>query len=109
MYQIPLESKGESKFSVDMFTFVLLFTTKYNHYLSIWILDIQDMDENILVAGIVLKPNIDLLIPYLQLKKTIGSLIVVENKVGDYKDSTKLGTEIAMLWYPVGEEVILPT
>lgn len=106
--KIPLTANGQSNFSVDMDLSVFLFVLRFNHSISAWMLDILDVDENVLVAGLVLRPNIDILIPYLQLKEILGGLVMVEQQPGDYQDATKLGTSVVMLWYPPGEEIVLP-
>lgn len=105
---IALTTNGQSIFNVDMGTIVYLFVTKFNHKILAWILDIQDVDENVLIAGLLLRPDADILIPYPQLKKDIGSLVIVEKQDNDYQDSDKLGTDVLLLWYPPGETVVLP-
>lgn len=97
-----------AKFSVTLGDTVVVFQTKYNYSANMWVLDILNSDENMIIAGLMLKPNIDILIPYAQKKKTLGSLVLIEKNVGDHQNPDLLGINTVLLWYEPGETVVIP-
>ncbi len=109
MKLIELSSDGQGTAEVDLDTAVVTFVSRYNYSAECWVLDLYDSEGNDILLGLMLVPGIDLLIPYQHQKALYGSLVLVEKETGDYKNSDGLGTITKLLWYPPGEEVVIPT
>ncbi len=105
---IDLTSEGKSSSIVDLGTILVRIVTYYNYSSECWIMDILDLNDNPILHGLMLVPNIDVLEPYTEEKLSLGSLVLVELNAGDYKSPDDLGTKTKLIWYPVGEEVVLP-
>ena len=103
-----LFANGESRYVADMDGYLATFVTKYNYTAKAWSLDIFDADGVLLLAGIMLVPNVDVLDAYLQMKKNLGGLVLVEEVERNYTDPNKIATGTKLLWYPPGVEVGLP-
>ena len=109
MKLIELTSDGQNTAEVDLDTAVVTFVTRYNYSAECWVLDLYDSEGSAILLGLMLVPGIDLLIPYQHQKQLYGGLVLVEKEVGDYMDPAGLGTSTKLLWYPPGEEVVIPT
>ena len=104
---IVLEAKSGSPFTVPLGDTVATLTPRYNHSSGCWSLDIADAQGVLLVAGLMLIPNVDILEPYQQLKRTLGSIVLLEKNVGDYRISSLLGTQTKLAWFRPGAEIVL--
>lgn len=105
---IDLFSNGESRFVVDLNGYLATFVTKFNYSARAWSLDILDADGVLILAGVMLVPNVDILYGYPQAKKNLGGLVLIEAAVGNYTIPDKLSTGAKLLWFPPGVEVGLP-
>lgn len=108
MKVIELSIDGEGKTLVDMDSAIITFVTRWNAQAECWSLDMVDSEEVPILSGLMLIPNIDILDPYQQQKELYGALVVAEQYVGNYQDPELLGTQVKLLWFPVGEEVTYP-
>lgn len=108
MKVIELSTDGEGKTLVDLDTAIVTFITKWNAQAECWSLDMVDSEEEPILSGLMLIPNVDILYPYNQQKELYGALVVAEQYEDNYKDPTLLGTQVKLLWFPVGEEVTYP-
>ena len=108
MLRIDITNDGESWNTVDLNGAIVILVLKHNYHLECWYLDIYDSNNNLLLAGLMLVPNIDILAPYQQLKLTLGSLVLIEKNAGDYKLTENFGTNTNLLWFEPEEEIILP-
>jgi len=106
--KIALQPDGEGKTLVSLGDTSVYLVTKYNYSAFCWMIDILDADEIVLLSGQMLVPNVDILAPYPDIKDLIGSLILVELNLDDYKSSDLLGINTALLWYAPGVIVTLP-
>lgn len=110
---LPITNDGESSTSFDLgsvtspVTFILTF--KYNYSMKVWVMNIANSDSVDLVTGVALVPGYDLLTRFADVKAVLGSLVVIELSPGDYQSPDKLGTDVALLWYPVGSTVAIPS
>jgi hypothetical protein len=93
--------------SVDA-PYVVEITPTYNYTTQLWSIDLRDSSQNDLVCGIALVPGFDLMLRFPNIQKLIGSLVIVELNAGDYMDPDLLGSNVLLLWYPVGTEVEIP-
>ena len=105
---IELGPNSGSRFSVVLGDVLITLVPKYNYSAACWVLDIYDAQDEIILAGLMLVPNVDILQPYPQIKRSLGSLILVEYTPGDYQSAAHLGTRTKLLWFPYEEEVVLP-
>jgi hypothetical protein len=105
---IDLAPDGQSNRTVSMGTVVIQLVTKYNYSASCWTMDILDSLGNLMLAGLMLVPNVDILKPYTALKESLGSLVLIEVNAGDYQSPDLLGINTVLLWFPSGTEVELP-
>lgn len=106
---LPLECLGGCTQSFNLGSVSISVTTKFNYTMSCWVIDILDANQNLLIAGLPLVPNVDILTPYPDMTSLIGALVPIENNVGDYKNLYNLGSNLQLLWFPVGTKVSLPT
>ena len=97
-----------SKSNFELEGMVLELRTRYNYLAECWTLDIADAQGDPLLTGLMLVPGHDLLTPYLELKKTLGALVLVEKSRGDYKSPDLLGINTKLLWFSPGERVAVP-
>lgn len=104
---IQLTNDGEGNTTVDLDDVIVTLVTRYNYSVSCWVLDIIDIDDNIMLAGLMLIPNVDLLAPYAEVKEQLGSFVIIEKNEGDYMSPDLLGTNVKLLWYSVGDEIVL--
>ena len=108
MYNIlPLGIDGEGHWLFTLGNIQVHLVTRFNYTAACWTLDILDASGNLMVAGIMMVPGINLIKPYPQITGLIGGLMVVELNVGDYQSPSLLGTNIQLLWFPVGTPVAL--
>jgi len=88
--------------------YVVNINPSYNYTTSLWSIDILDSDQNPLVCGIALIPGFNLMTRFPDLQAVIGSLVVIELNAGDYMSPDLLGSNVLLLWYPVGTAVEIP-
>jgi len=108
LFYVELSPSSGSGLTVPLGDTLVTLIPRYNYTLSLWSLDIFDAEGIVLVAGIMLIPNIDLLSPYPQIKRTLGSLVLIELNVGDHKSVDAIGINTKLLWYAPGQDVVLP-
>lgn len=108
MNYIPLSNKGGSKITIPLVDSLITFRTCYNYSAECWVLDLLDTAGEVLLAGLMLVPNVDIMHPYPSLQEEIGSLVLVEKNEDDYKDAELLGSTTKLLWFAPGEEIELP-
>lgn len=106
-YIIKMTSDGEGITDANLGDVLMTFTTRFNYYAESWVLDLTDATGNIVIAGIMLVPNIDLLYPYPEQKGLLGALVLIEKKIGDYLRDDKLGLDTKLIWYPPGTPIVL--
>jgi len=105
---VTLTPAGQGQSSVDLGFLLVSLTTRFNYLAKCWVLDITDVQGAEILLGLMLVPGVDLFIPYPQLKKTIGSLVVVEKNAGNYTLPDSLGENVKLLWFAPEEEVVIP-
>ena len=103
---IVLEAKSGSAFTVPLGDTVATFTPRFNYSSRCWSLDITDAEGVLLAAGLMLIPNVDILEPYQQLKRTLGSIVLLEKNVGDYRVADFLGMQTKLAWFAPGREIV---
>ena len=103
---IDLNADGGTKILVPLNDVVVTLQTKYNYSAECWVMDICDAQDEPLALGIMLVPDIDLLIGYTALKEQIGSLVLIEKARNDYKDPDSLGNTTKLLWFAPGEDIV---
>jgi hypothetical protein len=103
-YYFELMPGGGRRTTVPLGENILTFCTRYNYSAEVWSVDIEDANGEVLLAGLMLVPNVDLLYPHQRYQKLIGSLIPVEYAVGDHKNPELLGTKVKIIWLPPEEE-----
>lgn len=112
-YVLPLTSVGGYAQSFNLGSTdnpaLTKFVVKYNYTTSIWNADLFDASDNLLLSGLALIPGHDLLARFPELQSTLGSLVLIELYPGDYTLSNQLGMNTQLLWFPVGEPVVIPT
>ncbi len=106
---IPLFSGGSSTSTSMLAGDLINFKTSYNYEALAWELDLSDINGNVLAAGLMLFPNVNIIKPYPILFSKYGALVPIEQNIGDYQNPTSLGNTLILLWYPVGESMVLPT
>lgn len=79
--------------------------TRYNYTASCWTLDIVDSSGGLLLSGLMLVPNVDILSPYPEFTEMIGGLFLIESKLGEYLLPESLGATTYLLWYSPDEMV----
>jgi hypothetical protein len=95
---IPLTNQGGVIYKVNFGTSVYSLVLKYNYTAECWTMDILDSVDTLMLAGIMLVPDLDLLGPYPTIKETIGRLTIIEKNLGDYKNADLLGTNVQLVW-----------
>lgn len=106
-YIIELTNNGEGRTEVNLGDVLVAITTRFNYSIKSWTMDIDDARGNIILAGLMMIPGIDMLSPYPEQKEILGGLVLVEKDDGDYLDDSNLGTLTKLVWYPPGTEVVL--
>ena len=106
---IEIPPRPGSQVTISLGDSVLVLVPRYNYAAELWTLDIIDTEGTVLVAGLMVIPNIDLLIPYPSVGATVGSLVAIEQTVGDHKLTNSMGTKVKFLWFAPGEEITLPS
>jgi hypothetical protein len=104
---LGLSYAGEGHFTFNLGVAVEL-VIRFNYTLALWSLDILDGNGNTMIAGLLMVPGVDLLKPYNSIKAQLGSLVVVEANPEDSGNPMMLGTNVQLLWFPVGTPVVLP-
>lgn len=108
VYSIELSSSGEGHTTVNLGGTIVELVTRYNYSAECWTMDIlDDQGENIL-TGLMLVPDVDILAPYEEEKKTLGSLTIAQRYADAYLNPNVLGTDIVLIWTPVGEDAQIP-
>jgi hypothetical protein len=105
---LPLSNQGNTSTTFVLSGVTIIVELTFNYIISCWSMNIYDTSRNLLSAGLILVPNVDLLLPYPALGQLIGHLVIVEQTDGDYMNPDKLGDTVQLLWYPPGTEVELP-
>lgn len=107
LYIIEMTSDGEGITEVNLGDILVTFTTRFNYSIGAWTLDIADAQGSVVLKGLMLLPNIDILSPYPEQNESLGGLVLFEQNIGDHLDSDTLGTETKLVWFPPGIEVEL--
>lgn len=97
---LDLTADGQASVDYDLGTGVFTFVTRYNYSAQLWYLDILDSQQNVLLAGRALVPNVDILHPFQEQKKLLGQLVVREFNPGDHHSPDLLGVNVLLLWSP---------
>jgi hypothetical protein len=104
--QLTADGEGHGIFNLGEIQIELV--TRFNYSAEAWMMDILNSDGIAILNGLVLVPGVDILKPYLEIKAQLGSLVPVCLNPEDYKNPDMLGTNVQLLWYPVGTAVVLP-
>jgi hypothetical protein len=107
-YSIALTPNGEGQTTVNLGSTTITLVTKYNYSAQCWCMDIYDVNANLMLAGIMLVPGVNLLAPYAAAAAIIGGLVLAETNPGDYQSPDLLGINTTLLWFPVGATVLIP-
>jgi len=105
---IILSSVGKTNTPVVLDSLLLTLALVWNELGKFWTLDIKDPLGDLLVAGIVLVPNQPLLQRYPAVAALVGEFVVAERTAGAYQVRENMGTDVVLLWFPPGEEVVIP-
>ena len=95
---IPLSNRGGVTYNVNFGNSVYSLVLTFNYTAECWTMDILDSSGILLLAGIMLVPDVDLLEAYPSIKAAVGTLIVIERSAGDYKLPDSLGTNVQLTW-----------
>ncbi len=106
-FVINMTSDGEGSTEVNLGDILVTMATRFNYSISIWTLDIADAKGEMILSGLMLVPNVDLLSPYPAQKEILGGLVLFEKTPGDYTHSDQLGELTKLIWFPPGTEVVL--
>lgn len=104
--ELELTNDGEGHFTFNLNGVTLKIVTRFNYSAQCWVMDLFDATEASLLYGLMMVPNVDLLFPYQQLKKTLGSLMVIESASDEYQQDFALGDTVKLIWAAPGE--VLP-
>ena len=107
-YVIGLTNDGHGRTSVNLGGTIVTLVTRWNTTVSAWSLDILDQSENLILAGLMMVPGVNLLKGYPVATAMIGGLSIAEKHSGDYRNPSLLGSDVILLWFPPGAEVLLP-
>jgi hypothetical protein len=99
-FVIDLIPTGEASVTVNFPLVTLTFITRYNYSAECWSMDILDTDGNLILAGLMLLPGFNLIEQFPAQQEAIGSLIVSELNIEDYKQPYNLGSSVVLLWEP---------
>ena len=105
MKLISLDPVGGSKYNLNINNTSLVIEIKYNYFEQCWAMDVYDSSENLIIAGVMLVPNIDLLRAFDRIKEDIGTFVLYEQKEDDYRDSMGLGIKTKLVWYSSSDEI----
>ena len=111
-YQIiALTADAQGQTTVNLGNTTITLVTKYNYSAQCWCMDIFDVNGNLLLAGIMLVPGVDLLKPYAAQAAIIGGLVLAEINPGDYQYPDLLGTNTVLINFPPGTpvQIIVPS
>lgn len=102
---IDLEPVGGSIYNINVSNTALLLEIKYNYFEECWLMDIYDSLENLIIGGVMLVPQIDLLRAFDRIKEDIGTFVLYEQNEDDYRDSMGLGIKTKLVWYSSSDEI----
>jgi hypothetical protein len=102
---IDLGNDGGALSTVPLGDAVITILQKYNYTSECWTIDILDAEGELLLAGLMLVPDVDILKPYPAIKETLGSLVLIEKNADDYKSPELFGMNTKLLWFAPGEEI----
>lgn len=106
-YIIEMTSDGEGITEVNLGDVLVTITTRFNYSIEAWTMDIADALGNIILSGLMMVPNVDMLSPYPEQKELLGGLVLFEQASDDYLSDSKLGINTKLVWFPPGTEVVL--
>lgn len=102
---INLQPVGGSRYNLNVNNTALVIEIKYNYFERCWLMDIYDSLEVLILGGVMLVPNLDLLRAHDRIKEDIGTFVLYELKEDDYRDSMGLGIKTRLVWYSADEEI----
>jgi hypothetical protein len=102
---LPIAGEGHTQTTLGSTQVELV--TRFNYSIPAWIMDILDSAGNLMIAGLTLVPKVNILKPYPELT-SLGSLVLVELNDGDHQNPSLLGSQVQLLWFPVGAAIVLP-
>lgn len=105
---LQLSPDGEGHASFNLGGVQVELVTRFNYAAGCWMMDVLDADGALILAGLALVPNVDLLEGEPVVKESLGALVVVESVTDAYMNPDNLGSTVQLLWYPVGTTVVLP-
>ena len=103
---ISMDPVGGSKYTVNVNNTVLSIEIKYNYSTECWLMDIYNSSEALIVAGIMLVPNIDLLAAFTRIKENVGTFVLYELNEDDYKSPDLFGINTKLVWYSSSDEIL---
>ena len=103
MKEIVLTNQGGAKYDVDFGIGIYSLVLKYNYRAACWSMDIIDSSGDMVLSGLMLVPDVDILYPYPDVSETLGSLIVREKNADDYQNPDLLGTNVKLTWQSTSE------
>lgn len=106
---LSLTADGANTATINTPLGLFSITTKYNYSAACWVADIQDVNGATIIAGLMLIPNTDLLLPYPAVRSAIGTLLLVEQVAGNYTDPNGLGIYTRLLWFDPTSMVEIPS
>lgn len=104
---IEMTIDGEGTTEVNIGDILITIITRFNYSIKAWTMDILDAKGDVLLAGLMMVPNIDMLFPYPEQKELLGGLVLFEKNPGDYLSDANLGISTKLVWFPPGTEVVL--
>lgn len=105
---VSLTSDGQNTTILNLSTGLFSLTTKYNYSAQCWMMDLRNADGTDIITGVMLVPNIDLLLPYPAIRESVGTFLIIEQNSGDYMNPDGLGSSIMMLWFSPTDTVEIP-
>jgi hypothetical protein len=104
LINVPLRNDlGAYDFDIELDGEIFLFALRYNYRMSLWILDIRDVDGTDILCGLPLVCGDDLLKEYVKETKPKGKLYVINLTESDVNpDRTALEAD-AFLYYVESE------
>lgn len=106
-YLIEMTSDGEGITEVNIGDVLITLVTRFNYSIAAWTMDIIDARGDLVLSGLMMVPNVDMLFPYPEQKELLGGFVLFEKNPGDYLSDSNLGTNIKLVWFPPGTEVVL--
>jgi hypothetical protein len=95
---IPVTNQGGVSYKVNFGNYEYSLALTFNYTAECWTMDILDATGALILAGIMLVPDVDLLEAYPGVKALIGTLILIEKNAGDYKLPDALGINVQLTW-----------